>query len=149
MTRDGVLLLALFASLFVILCLRSENSELRAELEGLKRTYAEAQAKAVEKSAKVNNEALAVREEKYGEVNEAGTEAAVSIATVKHTPEATNEVNPDGNLPLALSDALIVQQDRVCGGSVSNSATGTDLQPKAAAEAARQKGAANDRAAAK
>ena len=137
MTSDGLYLAGILVLVCVCVWLRLDNAELRAENADLKRAYAEAKADAVEKSAKVNAETLVVRDKKYSEANKAGTEAAVNIATAKRTPESKHEVNPDAPLPLALSDALIVQQDRICRDSAPGVSAGANVQPETAAAGSR------------
>ena len=136
-SRDAYYIAAIGACLIGCLYLRAENATLLAGKESLKRAHAEAITKAVTESARINNDALVTRDTQYSEISEAAITAAVSIATAQRNQEATNEVNPDGDLPLALSDTLIVQQNRIRTSAGPDSPSGANIQPKTSTDATR------------
>lgn len=104
----------------------TELTETKAELSELKAAYTQAHLKALTDTITVTTAVLAKRDEQYADVKDAGEQTAVAVATAKNTPDS---VDIDGFLPLSLSDALIVQQQRVCRGSASCAPAGGYIPP--------------------
>lgn len=137
-----VLLILAVAAAGLLYAERSAHQDTRAELDGLKFALAAARAKITEDALEISRLSGAEKDARYAESHKAETEAAVAIATAK--AEHPDELDPDGHLPLSLTDPQFVQRERICAGGACGYAKSPTVRAKAHAGAQGQKGAAQN-----
>lgn len=94
---------------------KSVVSSFESDIFSLKMAYSQAHAQALANAMLINKEILSDREVKYAETHEASKVAAISIAKAE---SKYGDVDIDGMLPISASDAVIMQYEGVCSGSV-------------------------------
>lgn len=127
-TRISIAFVIVIVAVSAFFYHKSVVSSLDAELLSLKMAYAKAQSQAMANALIINKEVLSEREEKYEKIYESGKATSVAIAKAE---SKTGDVDLDGMLPIGVSDALSLQHERVCAGSVCGVATGSAVQAKA------------------
>lgn len=124
-TRIGCLAVALLLAVCAFWYHRHVVDGYKAELSDLKNTYAQAQAKIIENMAKTALDVLSEREEKYADIYDHGKAAAVSIAKAE---SKNGDVDLGGLIPGAVSDALLMQHERICASGACGIASGSPVQ---------------------
>lgn len=143
-TYAKALALAFFAALLVCLLQRSEINRLKAEIAGIETAFARAQVSALQASLEVTNTIFAARDNTYADIRDAGREAQQAIFSAGSEDD---RAAPDDFVPLALSNALVMQSAGVRSGSGGNSAPGCVVRPEGSAGGACGTGATHDTAA--
>lgn len=137
MTRLLTIALALALAIAAIWYHRHVVAGYRAEIDGMRTAAIQAQIKAATAALTITTDVLTEREEQHAEIHDARQVAAVAVATATSQP---GEVDADALVPAALSDALLVQHERVCAGAVRGVSAGGIVPSQAAAGASGEGG---------
>lgn len=86
----------------------------RAELSGIELALEKKKSDILQDTLNAVREASLEKDTRQHAVHEAGTEAAVQIATAKI--DAPSALDPDGFLPLSLTEPLHELHDKICAG---------------------------------
>lgn len=140
----------LAALLSLVLWQHARINSLKAELAGIETALVKAHADRVRSALEATNDVIIARDAAYAGAHEARTEAAKTIAALPRDKgdEAVGcpprVVAVDAFLPLALSDALLMQQQGLRAGCGGDSPAGAVVCAEGSAEPARGSGAAHD-----
>lgn len=132
MSRLLALALALALAIAAVWYHRHVVAGYQAEIAGMRTAAMQAQIKAATAALTITTDVLATREEQYAEIHDARQVAAVAVASATSQP---GEVDADALVPVALSDPLLMQHERVCAGAVRGVSAGGIVPPQAAAGA--------------
>ena len=128
-TQIKILAIALACSLALCLWQRAEIADLKSEIAGIETALTKAHVNTLTANLSATTQILQERDTAFASIHQSETWAAISIATATAAPEESCAVNPDGFLPRALSDALLVQSTRVRAGSGGDSPAGLPVHP--------------------